>query len=39
MHAGRSKGQKMMVLTSVEETRLTCFKLLQNIFSVVNNLV
>ncbi len=25
-------GQKMMVLTSAEETRLTCFILLQNIF-------
>jgi hypothetical protein len=32
-------GQKMMVLTWAEETRLTCFILLQNIFSVVNNLV
>ena len=25
-------GQKTMVLTSAEETRLTCFILLQNIF-------
>jgi hypothetical protein len=25
-------GQKMMVLTSAEETRLTCFILFQNIF-------
>jgi hypothetical protein len=25
-------GQKMMVLASAEETRLTCFILLQNIF-------
>jgi hypothetical protein len=32
-------GQKTRVLTSAEETRLTCFILLQNIFSVVNNLV
>jgi hypothetical protein len=32
MHAGRSKRPKTMVLTSVEETRLTCFVLLQNIF-------
>jgi hypothetical protein len=32
-------GQKAMVLTSAEETRLTCFILSQNIFSVVNNLV
>jgi hypothetical protein len=32
-------GQKTMLLTSAEETRLTCFILSQNIFSVVNNLV
>jgi hypothetical protein len=29
MHADQN-GQKMMVLTSAEETRLTCFKLFQN---------
>jgi hypothetical protein len=32
MHAGQSKRQKTMVLTSAEEIRLTCFILLQNIF-------
>jgi hypothetical protein len=32
-------GEKMMVLTSAEETRLTCFILLQNIFSEVINIV
>ncbi len=31
--------QKTMVLTSAEETRLTCFILLQKIFSEVINLV
>jgi hypothetical protein len=37
MHAGQSKWPKTMLLTSAEETRLTCFILLQNIFFLTDS--